>query len=153
MLSLQEISDRIEIEDLLVRYSHAVDTRDWDLFRSVFTEDAHIDYTEMGVTGGNLEETVAFLSSSMPTYRSTQHLVSNTVLAVEDGTAVARTMCFNPMVNDDNGSEHVFFCGAWYRDKLVRTPDGWRIRHRYVERSYVFNERTSDVREMHEEQS
>jgi hypothetical protein len=29
MLSLQEISDRLEIQDLLARYSHAVDQRDW----------------------------------------------------------------------------------------------------------------------------
>ncbi len=48
MLSLQEISDRLEIQELLVRYSHAVDTRDWEAFEHVFTEDAVIDYTEMG---------------------------------------------------------------------------------------------------------
>ena len=30
MLSLQEISDRMEIEQLIVRYSNAIDQRNWD---------------------------------------------------------------------------------------------------------------------------
>jgi len=30
----------------------------------------------------------------------------------------------------------VFLCGLWYRDEFVRTPQGWRIQHRYEERSY-----------------
>ncbi|MGR7003390.1 nuclear transport factor 2 family protein [Yinghuangia aomiensis] len=41
MLSLQEISDRLEIQDLMVRYSHAVDTQQWDVLDTVFTPDAH----------------------------------------------------------------------------------------------------------------
>jgi len=30
----------------------------------------------------------------------------------------------------------VFLCGLWYRDEFVRTPQRWRIQHRYEERSY-----------------
>ena len=44
-LSLQQISDRIEIHDLLVRYSHAIDTRNFDALDQVFTPDAFIDYS------------------------------------------------------------------------------------------------------------
>jgi ketosteroid isomerase-like protein len=42
-LSSQEISDRLEIEQLLIRYCHAIDERDWDTYRSVYTDDAVID--------------------------------------------------------------------------------------------------------------
>lgn len=140
MLSLQEISDRMEIEDLLIRYSHAVDSHDWDLYRTVFTKDAYIDYSEFGGSKGNLEETVAFLDQAMPRFKSHQHMVGNTVLELDGDTARARTICFNPMVMDSDGQELVFFCGLWYRDELVRTPDGWRIKHRYEERSYTFNQ-------------
>ena len=48
VLSLEEISDRFEIQDLLVAYCHAIDTRNWDALDDVFTADAVIDYTEMG---------------------------------------------------------------------------------------------------------
>src|ERR1700751_881744 len=43
-MDLQRISDELEIATLLTRYARAVDSRDWDLYRSVFTDDAHIDY-------------------------------------------------------------------------------------------------------------
>jgi 3-phenylpropionate/cinnamic acid dioxygenase small subunit len=39
-----ESLDIVEIQQLLARYARAVDTRDWELFRSVFTEDAFIDH-------------------------------------------------------------------------------------------------------------
>ena len=38
------IADRLEIDDLLTRYTVAIDTKDWDLLATCFTPDAHIDY-------------------------------------------------------------------------------------------------------------
>lgn len=43
MRSIEELSDRLEIQDLQVAYSHAVDFRRWDELDEVFTEDAFID--------------------------------------------------------------------------------------------------------------
>ncbi len=140
MLSLQEISDRLEIQDLLVQYSHAVDTRDWDALTKVFTEDALIDYSEMGGSRGNVTETLDFLKMAMPNFASFQHMISNIHLELDGDTARARTICHNPMVLDKgNGETHVFFCGLWYRDVLVRTPDGWKIKERVEEKSYFHN--------------
>ena len=50
-MSLEEISDRLEIQDLLVAYSYAIDSRDWAALDDVFTPDAHIDYTVFGGIG------------------------------------------------------------------------------------------------------
>ena len=43
MLSLAEISDRLEIQQLLVDYSTAIDQRRFDDLDKVFTPDAYID--------------------------------------------------------------------------------------------------------------
>ena len=43
MLSLAEISDRLEIQQLLVDYSTAIDSRRFDDLDKVFTPDAYID--------------------------------------------------------------------------------------------------------------
>ena len=141
MLSLQEISDRLEIQELLVRYSHAVDTRDWDAYEGVFTDDAVIDYTEMGGPRGNVKEVRKFLEMAMPNFASFQHMISNIVLEFDGADAArGRTICHNPMVLDrGNGETHVFFCGLWYRDVLLRTPEGWRIKERHEEKSYFHN--------------
>jgi hypothetical protein len=43
VLSLEDISDRLEIQQLLVAYSTAIDTRRFDDLDQVFTPDAYID--------------------------------------------------------------------------------------------------------------
>ena len=43
MLSQAEISDRLEIQQLLVDYSSAIDLRRFDDLDAVFTRDAYID--------------------------------------------------------------------------------------------------------------
>jgi hypothetical protein len=35
-LSREQISDRVEIEDILTRYCYAVDDREWDVYRGLF---------------------------------------------------------------------------------------------------------------------
>ncbi len=138
-MTLQEISDRIEIQDLLVRYSHCIDTRNWDGLDEVFTPDAFIDYTALGGSKGTLRETKEFLGKSMVLFKSFQHMISNIVLEIDGDDATARTILHNPMVMDRDGKEHVFVCGLWYVDKLVRSEQGWRSRERVEERCYVDN--------------
>jgi hypothetical protein len=133
-LSLEEISDRIEIQDLVVAYSHAIDTRDWDALDEVFTADAVIDYTEMGGTRGGLAETKAFLRTALTGFPSFQHLVGTSAVELDGDVARGRTICHNPMVLSPG---QLLFAGLWYRDTFVRTPAGWRIRERYEERSYL----------------
>ena len=67
-MSMQEVSDRLEIQDLMVRYSYAIDSRNWDALDDVFTPDAHIDYSVFGGSVGNLEETKKFLEEAMPMF-------------------------------------------------------------------------------------
>jgi hypothetical protein len=140
VLSLQEISDRLEIQDLLASYSHAIDFGNWDELDEVFTPDAFIDYSAMGGSSGTPEETKQFLSTVMPTFAGYQHMVATTKLKIEGDTAVGRTICHNPMVLDTgDGETRVFFCGLWYRDRFVRTAAGWRIAERVEEKCFFHN--------------
>ncbi|MBK5307986.1 MAG: nuclear transport factor 2 family protein [Frankiaceae bacterium] len=139
MLSLQEISDRMEITDLLARYSAAIDGRAWDDLDVLFTDDALIDYSEMGGISGSLAEQKAFLASVMPSFANFQHLTATSTFDIDGDTARVRTICFNPMVVTDE--RQVLFCGLWYRDVLVRTPDGWRIRERHEDRGWSLDVR------------
>ena len=38
-----------QISAVLVRYATAIDSRDWELFRSCFTEDCRFDYGVIGI--------------------------------------------------------------------------------------------------------
>ncbi|WP_156839505.1 nuclear transport factor 2 family protein [Novosphingobium aquimarinum] len=140
MLSLQEISDRLEIQDLFARYSFAIDDRDFDVLDTVFTPDAVIDYSETGGAKGTVGEIKAWLPVAMKRFPMFQHMVATTQLKLDGDKATSRTILFNPMTyRKPDGEDQVFFIGLWYRDELVRTPDGWRISSRYEEMAYTYN--------------
>jgi hypothetical protein len=132
-LPIGEISDRLELQDLLVAYSHAVDAGRWDALDDVFTADAVIDYTELGGPKGDLAATKAFLADALGGFDCTQHLVGLPELHVEGDAAHGRTACHNPLVLDGQ----ILVAGLWYRDAFTRTPAGWRIRERHAERGYL----------------
>lgn len=129
MLSIEEISDRLEIQDLLVAYSTAIDNRRFDDLDQVFTEDAYIDYRAMGGVDGRFPEVKAWLAQVLPNFPAYAHMLGNFDVRVSGDTASSRTLCFNPMVlGGDDGQ--VLFCGLWYDDEFVRTADGWRMTRR-----------------------
>ena len=121
----QALADRIAAEDLLTRYATAVDRRDWEQYRSIFTADAEIDYTSAGGIAGTVDEIVEFLSNSLEMFEMTQHLVSNIDLEVNGESATVTAMFNNPMRLPGGDT---WFTGGWYHHDLVRTPDGWRSR-------------------------
>lgn len=134
-MDLQTLADRIEITDLLTRYAHAVDSKDWTLYRTVFTADAHIDYESAGGVKGDLETVANWLEQTMVGFPMTQHLVSNIDVKLDGDAATVRAMFYNPMrmLNDKQ-----FFCGGWYNHQLVRTADGWRSKQ-LIEESAWFD--------------
>ena len=139
-LSLQEISDRLEIQDLVYEYSAIIDQKRFDDLREVFTEDAHIDYSAFGAPAGGREEIIAFLKQVMVMFPNHQHLNANAQITVDGDTATGRVMCFNPQeLSLPDGTTHIFMCGLWYIDEYRRTDEGWRISKRSEEKSYVFN--------------
>ena len=121
----QALADRIAAEDLLTRYATAVDRRDWEQYRSIFTADAEIDYTSAGGIAGTVDEVVEFLSTSLEMFEMTQHLVSNIDLEVNGDSATVTAMFNNPMRLPGGDT---WFTGGWYHHDLVRTPNGWRSR-------------------------
>ncbi len=139
-MTLQQLSDRFEIQDLLVEYCHIIDQQQFDRLDEVFTEDAFIDYTAMGGAAGGRAEIKAYLKKALPAFGASQHMISNQQIKLAGDTATGRIMCFNPMqLGHAAQAASVFFVGFWYVDEYVRTPSGWRIRCRAEEKSWVFN--------------
>ena len=87
MLSLEEISDRLEIQQLLVDYSTAIDNRHFDDLDKVFTEDAYIDYTALGGIEGRYPEVKKWLSEVLPGFPVYAHMLGNFSVRVDGDTA------------------------------------------------------------------
>ena len=131
------MSDEAEIARLLYRYARAVDTKDWELYRSVFTQDAVIDYSSAGIPAGSRDEIAEFLSKGFTTIPWSMHYITNIEADVDGDTASVWAMFYNPMQLP--GMAEMSSCGGYYHHELVRTPDGWRSRHLREENVWFVN--------------
>ena len=137
-LSLQEVSDRIEIQDLLVRYTRAIDEKDWGLLDQCFVPDAQLDYRSSGGIQGAYPEVRGWLEKALAPFPMTVHYITNSEVRLDGDRATARTAVLNPMgFGNPDGSLHLFTVGAYYVDELVRTPEGWRIASRREDQAFM----------------
>ena len=136
MLSAEEMSDRLELQDLLIRYSEAIDRREFDELDAIFVPDAYIDYRDTGGIDGQYPQIKEWLADTLPTYfERNAHMLGLPAVKLAGDTATARTFCFNPMVLKGEKPK-VMQVGVWYDDEFVRTADGWRISRRVEDKLY-----------------
>ena len=121
-------TDADAVRDVLVRYATAIDTRDWTLLRSCFTDDAETDYGESG-SWRDVDGLTAFMEAAHAGFGPTNHMLSNFVIDVDGDRARATTYVHAVLVFADDPSAWVDSVGR-YDDTLVRTVDGWRIDRR-----------------------
>jgi hypothetical protein len=118
--------DRTAITDLINRHGHLTDAGDFDRMPELFTPDVVYDVTDLG--GGVIRGLAALREAALAlgAGNPVAHHVTNIVLTpAAGGEARARSKGLGVMADGTVGS-------VTYEDTLVRTGDGWRIRHRAV---------------------
>jgi hypothetical protein len=136
MKSQQELSDRLEIQDLITAYSYAIDFHRFDDLDDIFTPDATLDFTVTGGVKGALAEMKAWLASVLVNFGGHQHLVATSQVHLDGDAATARSICHNPMWFTD-AAQPPLFVGLWYVDDFARTAAGWRMTSRVQEKGYL----------------
>ena len=129
MLSLEEISDRLEIPQLLTTDSSAIDAGRFDDLDELFTDDAVIDLSATGGRYGPYREVISWLGETLSRMSAYMHVVSNIDVRLHGDAATARTACLNPLALDAE-SKAIYLICFWYDDEFARTSDGWRFRSR-----------------------
>ena len=128
-MDLQSLGDRVAIDDLLTAYTVAIDSHDWDRLDTVFTPDAHLDYTASGGRAGSFAEIKVWLSETLPMFTAMQHFVTQKDVHLAGDAATVRAYFLNPLVIDrEDGTRWQMDVGGVYAHDLVRTDDGWRSR-------------------------
>ena len=135
MLSLEEISDRFEIQQLMIDYSNAIDQKQFDDLDRVFTPDAYIDYRVTGGIDGRFPEVKAWLKEVLPNFPAYYHMLGNFDVRIDGDNASSRTICFNPMVFNAE-EKQILFVGIWYVDEFIRAAEGWRMSKRVEEKCF-----------------
>src|ERR1035437_7390936 len=89
-MSIEELSAREEIRDVLVRYTRRIDRFDLDLVRSCYHPDAHDDH---GAYRGNVEGFLTWVVKALSFFESTMHFIANQIIDVNGDRARAESYC------------------------------------------------------------
>jgi 3-phenylpropionate/cinnamic acid dioxygenase small subunit len=125
-MDIHELSDRAEITQLLYTYARGIDSKDWGLWRSVFLEDAHLDYSSANGPVGDRESIAQWLEGSFAYIEGAHHHLTNIEITVDGDDAEAIALFWNPF--RAQWTQQFSAAGGYYRHKLVRTPAGWKSR-------------------------
>ena len=120
------IEDRLEIQDLMIAYAHAVDTvSDIDGVLDVFTPDAVFDLSGIGLAALNGHDGIReFFTNVFANMAHHAHYLTNfAVTAYEGETASMRAYVIGMGTGKDGST--VTVNGRYYFD-VVRTDAGWK---------------------------
>ncbi len=133
-----QLANEAAIRDLAIAYGHAVDDRDWRRWESLFTADAHIDYTATGGIAGTPSEVAAWFPEAFTVFEWCMHsMSSHEVTLVDDDTATGRVHVFNRNGVTYEGVAEILDVGAVYDDTYVRVGDTWRFSSRVEHMRYI----------------
>lgn len=136
-MDLDDLLARLEIEDVLIRYTRAIDTGEWDALDDVFTPDAAIDYTQSGGIAGPYAEVKPWLAENLPIFPKRMHTLGQVEIrprdVAPDEVLVVDVAAYfhNPMIlpsGKSDGEGVLVEFGGIYHHEMERTPDGWRSR-------------------------
>ncbi len=120
-----DAADRQEIADVLVRYATGIDRRDWDLFRTCFTDDCVADYGDIGVWHG-ADEITAWMEEAHRDVRphaAPHHQPGGDA----DRRRRRQARCYVDAIVMGADNQSGVRAVGFYDDELVHTDDGWKI--------------------------
>ena len=126
---LRRLEDVDAIRAVDAAYCRSIDTGDWPGLVALFTPDGTFDGLHVVTGHGAL---LSFFSGLAGSGMRFWHHVSNHEIEVDGDAATVRSMLWQPTVVD--GVPHV--AAGRYRDRLVRTAEGWRYTLKQVRFDY-----------------
>jgi hypothetical protein len=140
--AVQALIDRAAVSDVVNAYATAVDSRDWALFGSLFTDSLFLDFRSFHPSlykQVTREELIA-ITRSIEAIDSTQHISANHrhTLAGERATCVSYMHAGHFLTRD--GQQHACFLYGHYTYELTRNAAGWLIERYGLEITARFGE-------------
>lgn len=124
------LHDRDQIVGLLYAYASAVDTSDWNLFRSLFTDQIELDFSSVNNQRPGsvpLDAWVGYLASLRSALVATQHFITNPQVCVSMDRASCTAYVRGEHVVGSRARRSLYTIGARYMNGFARLPQGWRM--------------------------
>ncbi len=140
---VKDLIEKEAIRELLLRYCHAVDRKDYEMLRSTYFEDAYDDH---GSFKGSRDEFVTWVERRHEHIDQSMHFIGNCLIEVAGDVAFAETYCLGlqqlgpgadetrQMYDDgiDDDASRYLTVGCRYADRIEKRDGEWRIAHRTV---------------------
>jgi hypothetical protein len=138
---LRRVEDRLDIQDLAVRYGFYVDDRRYDELTALFADDGSLRTNAGVVKGQGLDEVRGYFVQHLPELGATNHFVHGHVIDFDevDPDLASGVVAGHAEVWRDGKP---MITALRYLDKYRRTADGWRFLERIQAYMYFL-----DVRE------
>jgi len=130
---VQELQDRADIRDCLVRYCRGIDRLDWDLAETAYHPDA-ID--NRGAITANPKEYLAWSRLNIEPASWTSHNLSNITYDIAGDTAHTETYVMTFVGSPDE--REVTIGGARYISRFERRDGEWRLIRQETAMDYRF---------------
>ena len=117
--------DHWAICETVYRYAYGIDTKDWDLYRSIFTDDVWIDFTSYrpGRPASTMaaDTWVGAVRSQMVRLAATHHAMTNPLVTVDGDRATCQMYIDADHALEVGNDEAWFSLGVHYTDTPVHT--------------------------------
>jgi hypothetical protein len=126
--AIEWLADRTAIIDVVTAFAVALDTRDWDLFRTCLDDPIDVDYPDViGVRTFAREDLIGIAQSFFGRLDATLHISTNHQVVIDgDRATCVSTLCAAHFLAS-HGEQPVQRQIGYYKNHLVRL-DRWRIR-------------------------
>tara|TARA_Y100001978_G_scaffold5252_1_gene4369 strand:- start:3 stop:548 length:546 start_codon:yes stop_codon:yes gene_type:complete len=133
MASDLSVNDKFEIIDVMNNYAKGIDTKNYDLFRSIFDDNVEVNIiydpsfrSGEPVSFEGIDSWVEYVENAISEYRSTQHMLGNPLIKYEGGIAMARTdlQATHYYKNKDNEKTTLW---GYYDTHMVNKDGSWKI--------------------------
>ena len=128
--------DKLMIAETIYLYAIGIDTKDFDLYGSIFADQVNIDFSSY--EGSSVPETTVltkdqWVNRVRPLFTglaATQHSMTNPVVNIDGDTASCRMYMQAHHVFEPEKEDSWFTIGGYYDDTLTRdaeSPSGWKL--------------------------
>ena len=130
---LQEVKDRLELQNLVYTFSNLSDTKEIDKQVMLFTENASVQSFENGVAGNKYvgrEEIGKAFKNYLAQFDVVFHMNGQQTVTIKGDTAEGINYCQVVLIKNENGKKIRNTRGVRYQDKYRKVNGKWYIEDR-----------------------
>lgn len=125
-----DLIDRANITDHVLKYATGIDRHQWALYRSIFADEITLDFSSWSGDPASktpADDWVAGVRATLEPFDATQHVLTNFVINLDgdSATCTCYMAAHHHLVVD--GDRQMHSIGGYYIHELERAGDGWLI--------------------------